>query len=558
MFTHRNRFHMERLETRQLMAGDVAASIVNGSLYLNEAAGQLGQDNQILVSQLANGKIRIQGTGAAGTESLINGAAFQDFTVPGSLFVNFGGGKDKVEFTPIGNMVKLQNVYINVGVDSAIGDADKDQVSISNLVTKGVLSITTGASNDTVFIYNSKIGDGVGLDRLYVHTGAGADTLQLRNNTQIRGDFEAQMYRSIGENDADMIFIKDAAFVQKNFVARMGGGADKFLVGDVMAPPDLSNSLQVNGSMLVETGTGADEVSIGAAYIGDVLGEALTLRTGGGADKVTLARVWTYGIEIQTFDSPLEGDADSVLFKDITVFGDLVVDMGGGADKLFFTDPVDVAIGYGAWITGSLLVDMGAGNDWVHIEGTSFGDGLGTDRLEIYTGAGRDVLKLDFSSIPTANGGHLIPEARGDVFIQTYEVATELDRDEVRIPLAQIQGDLNVLTGAGDDFFELLGGNFGNVMIDAGDGIDTGYLGGYVEHEAVVQMGAGDDVLTLGHVNADMLTLAGAGGVDRLTKSQPLAVDYLFESGWEYINGMPTWKSDIVWDFNSGGTLATR
>jgi hypothetical protein len=549
---------MEALESRQLMAGDVAASIVNGSLYLNEAAGQLGQDNQILVSQLANGRIRIQGAGAAGTESLINGAAFQDFTVPGSLFVNFGAGKDKVEFTPIGNMVKLQNVYINVGVDSAVGDADKDQVSISNLVTKGVLSITTGASNDTVFIYNSRIGDGIGLDRLYVHTGAGADTLQLRNNTQIRGDFEAQMYRSIGENDADMIFIKDAAFVQKNFVARMGGGADKFLVGDVTAPPDLSNSLQVNGSMLVETGTGVDEVSIGAAYIGDALGETLTLRTGGGADKVTLARVWTYGIEIQTFDSPLENDADYVLVKDITVFGDLAVDMGGGADKLFFTDPVDVAVGYGAWITGSLLVDMGAGNDWVHIEGTSFGDGLGTDRLEIYTGAGRDVVKLDFSSIPTANGGHLIPEARGDVFIQTFEVATELDRDEVRIPLAQIQGDLNVLTGAGDDFFELLGGNFRNVMIDAGDGIDTGYLGGYVEHEAVVQMGEGDDILTLGHVNADMLTLAGAGGVDRLTKSQPLAVDYLFESGWEYINGKPTWMSDIVWDFNGGGVLATQ
>jgi hypothetical protein len=35
-----SRFRMEMLETRQMMAGDVAASVVNGNLYISEALGQ--------------------------------------------------------------------------------------------------------------------------------------------------------------------------------------------------------------------------------------------------------------------------------------------------------------------------------------------------------------------------------------------------------------------------------------------------------------------------------------------------------------------------------------
>jgi hypothetical protein len=72
------RFRMEQLETRQMMAGDVAAVVTAGNLYLSEG-GQLSGDNGVLISQLENGLIRVQGTDAnqaGGAKSLINGKAY--------------------------------------------------------------------------------------------------------------------------------------------------------------------------------------------------------------------------------------------------------------------------------------------------------------------------------------------------------------------------------------------------------------------------------------------------------------------------------------------------
>lgn len=68
-------------------------------------------------------------------------------------------------------------------------------------------------------------------------------------------------------------------------------------------------------------------------------------------------------------------------------------------------------------------------------------------------------------------------------------------------------------------------------------------------------MGEGDDNLTLGHVNCNVLNLDGGAGVDRLRKEAYLAIDYLYETGWEYINGRPTWWDDIVWRPTGGGVF---
>ena len=94
------RFLMEQLETRQMMAGDVAAYVQNGNLYINEAANQVGLANGVRVAQLTNGQIQVIGTesndGTTGV-SRVNGVAAQNFTVPGSLFVNLGGGNDRIQ-----------------------------------------------------------------------------------------------------------------------------------------------------------------------------------------------------------------------------------------------------------------------------------------------------------------------------------------------------------------------------------------------------------------------------------------------------------------------------
>ena len=88
---------LERLETRELKAGDVTAIVQNGNLFLTEAAGQAGKDNSVIVSELSNGMVRVAGNATSdGTVSKVDGAASQDFRVTGSLNVNFGAGNDMV------------------------------------------------------------------------------------------------------------------------------------------------------------------------------------------------------------------------------------------------------------------------------------------------------------------------------------------------------------------------------------------------------------------------------------------------------------------------------
>ena len=47
MLNRHRKLRMEQMEAREMMAGDVTASVVNGSLYLTEAAGQTNRDNAV-------------------------------------------------------------------------------------------------------------------------------------------------------------------------------------------------------------------------------------------------------------------------------------------------------------------------------------------------------------------------------------------------------------------------------------------------------------------------------------------------------------------------------
>ena len=107
MSSRQRKLNMERMEAREMMAGDVTATVTGGTLYLTEAAGQAGRDNSVIVSQIAPGNIRVAGNATTTDSSVskINGnskvktpAAFQDFNVTGGLVVKFGGGSDLVVF----------------------------------------------------------------------------------------------------------------------------------------------------------------------------------------------------------------------------------------------------------------------------------------------------------------------------------------------------------------------------------------------------------------------------------------------------------------------------
>jgi hypothetical protein len=465
---------MERLEERQMMAGDVAAYMQNGNLYITEAAGQAGLDNGVRVSQIAPNVVRVAGSENNGDFSIsrINGQAYQDFFVTGDLVVTLGGGSDRLHLGYDGgaSAPSFNNVSINMAApepvlhsfskfETVFNAPDNDQVFGWGMRARGATSITTGRGGDWVYLAAADLGDGFGADHTTINTGAGSDSVSIKG-ARIRGNLDVQTYASLAENDVDNMW----------FDYRFG-------------------------------------------------------------PNYTLVPTFIAGVTN--------------------------VRMGGGADAFLVSDPFDdLKFAVGVETAGSMFVDTGAGDDSVDVTAAAIGTSYSVGHLNIYTGAGADTVKLDFSAIYN-DPGTATPEVKGGVYIQTYANIAEIDVDVVNIPLSQVRGSMTVRTGAGDDLFDFHGGNVGGYLyVDMNAGKDTGFLGGHIGYDATMVMGEGDDNLTLGHVHARTLTLAGAAGVDRLRKLQPLTVDYLYESGWEYINGRPTWFHDIFLNDVKAATLA--
>ena len=472
-----SRFRMEALENRQMMAGDVAASVVNGNLYINETMGQNGLDNGVRIYQVSPGVVRVAGAEANnldGSSSLVNGQQFQDFMITGDLIVNLGAGNDRLHlgFDGANSMPRFNNVNINMaapepvvaknvqaglkgGVGGIFNPPDDDQLMGWGFYANGNVTVNTGVGNDWVFIGNSYIGDGLGADNLTINTGAGSDTASIKGTTLL-GNLRIQTYANVNENDADMVWM-DSAF-------------------------DSSFNLR-------------------PTY---VTGET-AIYTGGGADFLML------------------GDSNDSYFTDI-----------------------------GFMTNGNFQAYLGAGDDTVDISAAKFGNGPNHwSNLLLYTGAGADDVTVDFDSSLIAVGDPM-PEINGSLIIQTYDSLAETDADKVTIPIGQVGFATYIWLGGGNDQFSLTAGNWGSyVIVDAGSGNDTGFAAGFLYETAEIRMGEGNDNMTIAHLRAKKLTLDGGNGIDRLTRTSPSAVDQLFQSGWEYINGRPTWLDDLVFDMNS-------
>jgi hypothetical protein len=471
---------MEMLENRQLMAGDVAASVVNGNLYISEAIGQSGLDNGVRVFQVSPGVVRVMGAenNGDGSTSLVNGQQFQDFMITGDLNVNLGGGHDRLHlgFDGGSSAPNFNNVNINMGapdlviaqktqvakgsVGGIFNPQDDDQVFGWGFNARGAVNVSTGVGNDWVFIANSNIGDGLGVDKLTINTGAGNDTASIKGTT-ILGNLLVQTYANASESGNDFVWMDST--LDANFNTR---------------------ATYITGNTEVYTGEGDDGF-------------------------------W----------------------------------LGDSTDPYFY--------GLGFMSLGSVHVSMAGGADSVDISAAKFGDNNHWSNLSIYTGAGNDNVTVDFDRSLIAVGDPA-PELTGSLFIHTYGALADTDVDTVNIPIGQIWQSVYVYLGGGNDSFNLAAGNWGNnLYVDAGAGDDTGYLAGFLWNKAEVKMGEGNDNLTLGHVNAYQLKVDGGNGVDSLRKLSPLAVDYLFQTGWEYINGRPQWVLENVYDLQMA-TLAQR
>jgi hypothetical protein len=266
---------LESLERRELMAGDVAAYVQNGNLFLAEAAGAAGQAQAVQISQLGNGKVRVQGTTAdLGPSSLINGDTYQDFTVTGNLNVNFGGGDDLVVFSATATP-RFNNAFIDVAAPAGFAGSDIDSVIAWSLATRGGLSVNTGAGEDWVFVKNMAIGDGLGPDNVTIHTGAGADQVDLTHG-QLRGDVSIITYDAVSEADDDWVTV-DNVGIAKQLTIQLGGGDDHATVSHA--------SLKTLGIYGFD---GADDVKLEKLYGIDGLAVSL----GSGDDALAMDEIF--------------------------------------------------------------------------------------------------------------------------------------------------------------------------------------------------------------------------------------------------------------------------
>jgi hypothetical protein len=311
---------IENLEARQMMAGDVAAYVQNGNLYITEAAGQTGLDNAVQISQLANGQIRVAGTGTTtdGTMSHVNGQAYQDLTVTGSLNVNLGGGSDLVvigsdlglaspSFSQVNidtsappQLVAARSLVLG-GIPTTLNAPDNDDVIIWGINTHGPMTINTGAGNDWVYVGGANMTAG----NLTINTGSGADTVQIENTVNtLAGTVDIQTYTSLAENDADVVWL-DTAYMQGNLNVRMGGGNDIFhlenaavfgnLNLDAGAGDDSATLLHVDvvKSLMAQLGDGNDSLSLDYIY-----GDDFHFLGGGGTDSLSkTANVFGHSLE---------------------------------------------------------------------------------------------------------------------------------------------------------------------------------------------------------------------------------------------------------------------
>jgi hypothetical protein len=323
-------FRMERLEERQMMAGDIHAYISNvgygiDTLYIEEEAGQAGRDNSVFIKQMTDNTIRVLGTANAdGSFSLINGKQYQDFTItkdgsytrPMRLDVYLGRGNDTVDvrdFNRDGGTFFLHDVSINVRDTSGADVPDQDSVYVSYVNVKGYtndgpvgrIGISTGAGDDLVSInqvsavdpryYGSALGIG---------TGAGADRVEVYNSS-----FSGNVGIGTGlatENDVDDLkLVNVKVWGDSTLNVELGGGNDTFSFDRITM-----DKVGWIGKFNFDAGAGNDTGSIK-----NVTAYSVKAALGDGSDTLALDYISAQEMDLQGQG----GTGDKLSKKHITV-----------------------------------------------------------------------------------------------------------------------------------------------------------------------------------------------------------------------------------------------
>ncbi|MDX1944938.1 MAG: hypothetical protein SFU86_05990, partial [Pirellulaceae bacterium] len=229
---------IERLETREVLAGNLAVDVTNGVLTIDGD----NNDNTVQISYV-NNNLQVQGTGGFGTGSsitTINGLA-QPFTrsvVLRQVVINLRDGSDSVIITNDAFRANIINA-----TDHLIRNSDALQSS-TQATFGGSLDMNLGAGNDKALLnvrFSSSIiiNGGGGLDEISLQ-GSRADTSIIIQDTTDAFPTEVYLYSVItdvltintGAGD-DIVALRADSDIRRNLNINTNAGADLVRLGSL-------------------------------------------------------------------------------------------------------------------------------------------------------------------------------------------------------------------------------------------------------------------------------------------------------------------------------------
>jgi hypothetical protein len=326
---HGRRCTFESLENRQLLAGNVTASINNGNLTVKGD----NLDNQIQFSAAGI-------TGLTGTTVNGSAAAFPLTGLTGRVKLDLKGGNDTVTGTITGpltikgfeskNIETLEALSAtgNVTVNGNVKMEGVKALTMTNVTVNGKTEVEGTDGDDTLTVLDSTLNGKVDMDG-----GDGDDTLTIEH-TLVNGNLD------MDGGDGDNTLLLQCEYTD----GETGDGS--------------SDQCRVNGKLEMEGGDGDNSITIedytvtGKTEIGG----------GSGVDTVRISG--------STFNSKTEVETgagnDKVTVTDST-FTTVAIDLGKGDDTLIVTDTK---------VTTKTVLDGGPGTD-------TFTDGGGNTFLGV-------------------------------------------------------------------------------------------------------------------------------------------------------------------------------
>jgi len=267
-------------------------------------------------------------------------------TIDGNVRVQGGDGSQFFLFGEFGEPTAyVTNITGNLKVDLGPGGDNGPPEAVGTVGSPPSPAIANvngnvTVNNSTIFVWAGRIGGNLTVNsskpadqlvflgnynrpmsiggNVSIHTGPGADHLALqstlvgRNATIDTGDGADLLQMGVGENDPDNAGFNDApATIVGKLTVRLGLGNDTAYFGaDSLTNPGQTNPLTVGGNMIVDAGTGDDQLFFPDAR---VQGRSISISAGDGNDTVTIAKL----IAPQALLSADLGNGDDVFtFKD--------------------------------------------------------------------------------------------------------------------------------------------------------------------------------------------------------------------------------------------------